>query len=105
MIFRWTPDKKFTFLNDACCRFFNLSPDQLIGHSFFAQIHEEDTQRMDASIDRLSEDVPYIHAECRFRVGNKIRWTRLTLRQFSMPKEKYKRFNPSSWISATKNGL
>ena len=82
MICRWTPDKKLTFANEAFCRFFDCSLDELIGNSLNSRIFEEDAQIMASSLDRLSRETPYTDVECRFRIGDGIRWTRWTHQAF-----------------------
>lgn len=82
MICRWTPDKRLTFVNEAFCRFFDCSRDEIIGDSLNSRILAQDAQLMKSSLAHLNREVPYTDVECRFQVGDEIRWTRWTHQAF-----------------------
>ncbi len=44
LIVRVDPENRFTFVNDAYCRMFGKSRDELIGHYFTPLVHEDDIQ-------------------------------------------------------------
>jgi PAS domain S-box-containing protein/putative nucleotidyltransferase with HDIG domain len=52
-IVRWKSNGIRTFVNDAYCRYFGLSPEQAIGTSFLPLIKEEDRPGVKSKIDRL----------------------------------------------------
>ena len=82
MICRWTPDERLTFVNENFCRFFDCSRNEIIGDSLKSRIFEGDAQLLASSLARLNRDEPYSDVECRFRIGDEIRWTRWTHQAF-----------------------
>jgi two-component system cell cycle sensor histidine kinase/response regulator CckA len=60
MIVRWKPDGTRTFVNDAYCRIFNQTKEQLIGSSFYPLISPEDLADVKAKIARLSPLQPIL---------------------------------------------
>lgn len=58
MICRYLPDTTLVFVNDAYCRAFDISPDELVGQKYLMflpqEIHEEEM----ASLNRLTPDKP-----------------------------------------------
>jgi two-component system cell cycle sensor histidine kinase/response regulator CckA len=58
MIVRWKPDGTRTFVNQAYCRMFGRSPDELLGASFYPLISEEDRERVQRKIAPLTPDKP-----------------------------------------------
>ncbi|MDJ0656162.1 MAG: PAS domain S-box protein [Xanthomonadales bacterium] len=44
LLMRWTPDGTRTFVNQAFCRFFNLSPEHAIGSNFIDEIRTEENR-------------------------------------------------------------
>ncbi|MCI0713431.1 MAG: PAS domain-containing sensor histidine kinase [Chloroflexi bacterium] len=57
-IVRWKLDGRRTFVNDAYCRYFNLTPQEAIGTNFMNLIAEKDRARVQAKISRISFDNP-----------------------------------------------
>ena len=64
-IARWLPGGKYTFVNDAYCRYVQKSADELIGSSFMPTILEEDRARVEKEIASLSPDRPSVISEHR----------------------------------------
>jgi PAS domain S-box-containing protein len=65
---RWKPDGTSTFVNEAYCRYFGQSREQLIGASFLHLIAEEDRQALLDRVARLTPADPvttYIHHEAK----------------------------------------
>lgn len=62
-IVRWKPDGVRTFVNEAYCNYYGITPDQAIGTSFFPQIHPDDLARIRAKIAGLSPTNPIELAE------------------------------------------
>lgn len=75
MIGRWTPHRNLTFVNDAYCRFFNRTRDQVIGRHVFSEVVAEDLPRVEAALSGLNKQEPYVDIEYRVRVAGGIRWT------------------------------
>jgi PAS domain S-box-containing protein len=67
-IVRWKPDGTHTFVNEAYCRYFERSREQLIGTSFLDLTAEEGQQTMLQRIARLNPADPvavYLHRQTR----------------------------------------
>jgi PAS domain S-box-containing protein len=57
LICRWKPEEILTYVNEAYCRYFNKTPEELIGHSFMPFIPEEDREMLRqhfSSINRIN---------------------------------------------------
>jgi diguanylate cyclase (GGDEF)-like protein/PAS domain S-box-containing protein len=79
LICRFNADGILTFVNDAYCRYFNVTKEELIGHTFFPLIPEEDKEIVDNHMAILGIKNPIL--TCEHRVidpqGN-IRWHQWT---------------------------
>jgi PAS domain S-box-containing protein len=67
-IVRWKPDGTYTFVNEAYCRYFAESPEQLIGTSFLDIVGEESRKAMLDGIARLTPTDPiavFLHHQTR----------------------------------------
>jgi PAS domain S-box-containing protein len=53
-IVRWKPDGTRTFVNEAYCRYFGLTPEEAISNSFISLVAEEDRRAVEDKIARLS---------------------------------------------------
>lgn len=60
MIVRWKPDGTRTFVNDAYCRMFGQTKEQLIGTTFYPLIPPEDLVAVKIKISRLSPQHPIL---------------------------------------------
>ncbi|MCE5197976.1 PAS domain S-box protein [bacterium] len=58
LIVRTTPDGRFTFVNNAYCRMFGKSAEELIGSSFVPLVHTDDLPSTLAAMELLDEP-PY----------------------------------------------
>jgi PAS domain S-box-containing protein len=77
LICRWKPGGVLTFVNDAYCRAFGKSCEELIGHTFLPLIPEEDRDKVRDHIGTLSRDNPVTTLEHRVIVpSGEIRWQR-----------------------------
>lgn len=83
LICRFASDGRILFLNDACCRRFGLSREQVAGKSFLPLILEEDRASVEAQLASLSPAKPVITIEERIRTPDgAIRWYQWTNRGF-----------------------
>jgi PAS domain S-box-containing protein len=79
LICRWLPDGTLTFVNGAYCRYFQKSPEELLGKSFMPLIPEEDQAKVEQAIAQLSPDntlVTYSHRV--YAPDGSIRWMEWT---------------------------
>ncbi|MGD8591820.1 MAG: PAS domain S-box protein [Gammaproteobacteria bacterium] len=79
LICRWRPDGTLTFVNEAYCRYFNKTREELLGQSFMPLIPEEDHRGVEAHFAALHKDNPVDTHEHRVIAPNgQIRWQRWT---------------------------
>ncbi len=75
LIRRYLPDRTLTFVNDAYCRFYNLSKDDLIGRKFTDFIPDEEFDIVEQNISSLNADNPIVSYEHKVKFANgEIRW-------------------------------
>lgn len=80
-ICRWLPGGKFTFVNEAYCRYMKKPYGELIGQSFLPLIYDEDRARVEAEIESLSPENPAITIDHRVvRADGSIGWNQWTNR-------------------------
>ena len=58
LISRFTPDGRYIFVNDAFCRYYQISWDQIIGSHFNPAIPPEDSQRIKEHFETLTPQKP-----------------------------------------------
>ncbi|UBF27353.1 PAS domain S-box protein [Kovacikia minuta CCNUW1] len=58
MICRFRSDGTFTFVNQAYCRYFGRTPEELIGHSFVPVIFPDDLDHVEQQLDTLGPENP-----------------------------------------------
>jgi len=81
LICRWRPDGVLTFVNEAYCRYFGKTADELIGHSFMPLIPEEDQEKVEEHFASLSRENPVATHEHRVIASSAdMRWLRWTNR-------------------------
>jgi PAS domain S-box-containing protein len=81
LITRFLPDFTLTFVNQACCQFFDMTPEELIGRGFFSFIPDEDHELVKQHIAGLSRANPVVLVEHRVRTpGGDARWLQWTNR-------------------------
>ena len=56
LICRITPQAVLTFVNDACCRFFGKTHEELLGHNFMEFIYAEDRLSVEKQLASLTRD-------------------------------------------------
>ncbi len=80
-IVRWLPDGIRTFVNEAYCRFFEQTYDQLVGTSFFPLVPKEQHQAILEMLGRLTPDAPVITEEHQaIKPGGELCWQQWTSR-------------------------
>lgn len=67
LVGRCLPDMTLTFVNNAYCRFFNLSADELVGQSFEWLVADEDRSQVHAQFAALTRTQPAQTILLRFR--------------------------------------
>ncbi|HEY9646797.1 MAG TPA: PAS domain S-box protein, partial [Chroococcidiopsis sp.] len=75
LIGRFLPDNTVTFVNEAFCRYFGVSREEVIGKSFDPVIHEDDRARVRQLVQSLSPENPILLIENRVLVNGQVRWT------------------------------
>lgn len=80
-IARWLPGGKYTFVNEAYCRYVHKSRNELVGSTFIPTIHEDDRARVEREIASLTPERPSITSEHRvYRPDGSIGWNHWTNR-------------------------
>jgi len=75
LVCRFRPDGTRTFVNEACCRFFGLSRDELIGANLFDTVVPADREAVRAHIQSLTRVGPAQVQEQRVFSGTgEVRW-------------------------------
>jgi len=80
LICRFLPDGTITFVNDACCRYFGLLQESLIGRSFISIVPEENRKRLEREILSLSHKRNLRTLEHRVQSAKGLRWAQWTTR-------------------------
>ena len=82
LICRYLPDGTLTFVNEACCRYFDKSPEELIGKRFFSFIPKEEQLRVKNLIASKGMDRPFIEVEHRVILPHgAVRWNQWRVRR------------------------
>ena len=75
VISRVLADGTFTFVNEAFCRLYGSTPDQLIGRRWHPVAHPDDVAMIEARLAELSPDKPSVSFEARNYLANgELRW-------------------------------
>ena len=83
LICSFMPGGEITFVNQAYCRFFNKTPEDLIGSNFLDLIPESERQTVMENISALTSDSPtQTHEHSVSSPDGHIRWQRWTNRAF-----------------------
>src|SRR4030095_14657527 len=79
LVSRSTPDTTLTFVNDAYCRYFNKSRDELIGQSFLMLVPEEGHEQIRVKFEDMQRN-PSVRTDHRryFTGDGEIRWLEWT---------------------------
>ncbi len=79
LICRFTPDGTILFANDAYCRCFGVSPEQIVGTPFFPLVLEQDRADVERQIASLSPENRLVTVEERVCLPDgSIRWQQWT---------------------------
>ena len=62
-IVRWKPDGTRTFVNEAYCRYFEISPEQALSSSFIPLVAEEDRRAVEEKVIRLKSGAVSIETD------------------------------------------
>jgi PAS domain S-box-containing protein len=77
LISRFTPDRSFTFVNEAFCRYFQKKREELVGNKFVPQMSEEDQCNIGEQLALLTPDNPTTTIVHRIiMAGGVIKWHR-----------------------------
>ena len=83
LVCRFLPDGTLTFVNGAYCRYFQRTPDELVGHTFWPLIPPEGQAEARAFLGSLSPEHPVATAEHEVLApGGELRWQQWTDRGF-----------------------
>ncbi|MEJ2166280.1 MAG: ATP-binding protein [Desulfobacterales bacterium] len=74
MICRWSPDRRLTFVNEAYCRFYGRSREELIGKKVPLFVHPEDAESVNRYMEALILDRSPREIEHRISVGRNVYW-------------------------------
>ena len=79
LVSRWRPDTTLTFVNDAYCRYFGETRENLLGQSFLHHLPDEDRERFERHAAILGPDNVVETIEHRIIDGNgETRWLQWT---------------------------
>jgi len=79
LICRYQPDGTLTFVNEAFCRYFGKSREDLIGQSFLPSIYEGDRSDVQSWISQMSAGNPTVtYQHSVTNPGGEIRWQEWT---------------------------
>lgn len=83
VICRFKPDNTFTFANEAFCRFFGKTNQELMGHNWHPRAVAEDLPLIEAQLRALSPANPVVVVENRVHAANgEVRWMQFVNRAF-----------------------
>lgn len=75
VICRFNADNYLIFVNDSCCRYFQLPRKELLGHSYLEFIHPDDRQKTEKVLLSLDRKNPVATAEHRVMLPHgETRW-------------------------------
>jgi PAS domain S-box-containing protein len=78
-ICRWKPDGTITFVNEAYCRCFGKTREELVGNSFVPMIPDSDRHVVTDVLERVTAENPAVTVEHRVIVSDgSVRWQRWT---------------------------
>jgi len=91
LICRFLPNGRLTFVNEACCRYFGKTRQELIGQSFVRLLADED--RWEKQITSLTRENPVATLEHRVVLpSGEIRWQQWTTRAIFDEHERFVEF-------------
>ncbi|MGB3189176.1 MAG: PAS domain S-box protein [Limnoraphis sp.] len=78
LVTRFKPDGKLSYVNEAFCRYYGVSRDEVIGHCYQPRIYPEDQPIIDRCLAQLSPQQPVGIVEHRVIVNGEVRWMQWT---------------------------
>jgi len=63
------PDSTISFVNNAYCRFFGKTAEELVGKIFDPPVYEKDLPSVDRAMKELDRSNPVMKIECRMKTG------------------------------------
>ncbi len=63
------PDSTISFVNNAYCRFFGKTPEELVGKNFDPPVYEKDAPSVERAMKELDRANPVMKIECRMKTG------------------------------------
>jgi PAS domain S-box-containing protein len=66
LIITFLPDTTLLFVNDACCRYFHRSREEMVGRRFIDWLPEAEGKRIESMIARLTPEEPTVVLENEF---------------------------------------
>jgi PAS domain S-box-containing protein len=83
LISRYLPDKRYTFVNAAFCRFFNKRYEDMIGTIWLPHVHPDDLRRVEEQLGRITPEHSIVVVEYRVISGDgTVRWMQFVNRGF-----------------------
>jgi PAS domain S-box-containing protein len=83
LITRYRPDGSYVFVNDAFCRFFEKSLDEVVGRNWLPEVHAEDIPLVENQLRLLTPTNPVVVIENRVVAGSgAVRWMQFVNRGF-----------------------
>jgi PAS domain S-box-containing protein len=77
LICRFLPDGTLSFVNEAYCRYFGRTREELVGCNFAPQIHERDREYVATQFNSLTPEKPVVTYEHRVIMADgQVRWQR-----------------------------
>jgi PAS domain S-box-containing protein len=83
LIARYLPDRRYTFVNGAFCRFFHKNYEELIGMKWQPQVHPDDLRMLEEKLNLITPERTSVVAENRVISGDgTVRWMQFVNRGF-----------------------
>lgn len=82
LICRYLSDTTILYVNDAFCRYFGLTKQDLIGKSYSPVVYDADRREVERLVNSMSCDNPQVTIENRVLANGVIRWTQWNSRCF-----------------------
>ena len=60
------PDGTLTFVNEACCRFYDKKPEEMVGHNLASFLSEDDREEIIAAIFSITPENPEVITRPKF---------------------------------------
>lgn len=75
LIIRLLPEGTVSFVNEAYCRYFGVTREEIIGYPFQPLIVEEDREQVNQQVNSISLENQVVTVENRVIVAGEVRWT------------------------------